>query len=82
MDVDWAPGNGFQGLDSEDVTGVARRRRPDSGGFIDEFLRHDFTWSFTDVIVRWKHGESPDVVELTPEQADRLIERFRTEWDS
>jgi hypothetical protein len=80
-DVDYnSQDEGLPDLQSQDVIGVARRRFLDNGGFVDEeFWRRDLTWGLTTVIIEWEHGESPDVIEITSEQANRLVERFRAE---
>jgi hypothetical protein len=63
--------------------GLARRLEFDSDGFTDEALRDDFSWKFTPVIVEWEHGDFDDeLVEVSHEQASKIIEYFRESWGS
>lgn len=65
----------------EDPAGIARRRRIESGGFCDEALGRDLNWHFTPLIVEWRRAESTDdLEELSQEEAERVIERFRERW--
>ena len=65
----------------EDPAGIARRRLLESGGFRDEALGRDLNWHFTPLIVAWKRAESTDDLEqVSEEEAERLIERFRERW--
>ena len=65
----------------QDPAGIARRRQVESGGFRDEALGRDLNWHFTPLIVAWKRAESTDdLEEITEEEADRIIERFRERW--
>lgn len=67
----------------ENPAGIARRRSLDSGGFQDEALNRDLQWRFTPVIVEWKRAESTDdLVEVTGEEAEQIIEQFRGRWAS
>jgi hypothetical protein len=62
--------------------GLARRLETD-WGFTDEALRDDFSWMFTPVIIEWEHGDFADeLVEVSHEQADKIIQYFRQEWGS
>jgi hypothetical protein len=62
--------------------GLVRRLETD-WGFTDETLRKDFSWKFTPVIVEWNHGEFDDeLVEVSHEQASKIIEYFRERWGS
>ncbi len=64
-----------------DPAGIARRRMHDNGEFHDEALAQDMTWLFTPLIVEWERGEStPNLVEVTEDEANRIIERFRARW--
>ncbi len=66
----------------EDPAGLARRRRPETGGFRDEALARDMTWKFTPLIVEWERAEStPDLVEIGEGEANRIVEMFRERWD-
>ena len=61
--------------------GIARRRPLEGGGFQDEALARDLSWQFTPVIVEWKRAESTDdLVEVTEDEANRIIEQFRARW--
>ena len=62
--------------------GLARRLETD-WGLADEALRDDFSWKFTPVIVEWEHGDFADeLVEVSHEQADKIVQHFRREWGS
>jgi hypothetical protein len=64
-----------------DPAGIARRRQLDEGGFRDEALNLDLNWRFTPLIVEWKRAESTDdLVEVTEDEAKRIIERLRGRW--
>jgi hypothetical protein len=57
------------------------RRLEDDGGQSDESLRRDLTWGFTTAIVDWEHGSYDDeLVEVSHEQASKIIEYFRERW--
>ena len=63
--------------------GIARRRRLEAGGFRDEALDRGMVWQFTPLIVEWKRAESTDdLVEISEEEAERIIDRFRAKWES
>ena len=65
----------------EDPAGVARRRRVEPAGFRDEALGRDLNWHFTPLIVEWERAEStPDLEQISEEEAERIIERFRERW--
>jgi hypothetical protein len=60
--------------------GLVRRLEHDDGPS-DESLRKDFSWGFTPAIVEWEHGSyDEDLVEVSHEQASRIIEYFRKQW--
>lgn len=62
--------------------GLVRRLEHDDGPS-DEALRRDFSWVRTPVIVQWKHGDFDDeLVEVSHEQASKIIEYFRERWGS
>jgi hypothetical protein len=66
-----------------DPAGIARRRYNDDGGFSDEALSIDLSWKFTPLIVEWERGESsPDLAEVTPDDAQQIIERLTARWGS
>jgi hypothetical protein len=67
----------------EDPAGVARRRPLATGGFRDEALDRGMNWQFTPLIVEWKRAESTDdLVEISEDEAERIIDRFRAKWGS
>jgi hypothetical protein len=50
-------------------------------GPADEALRKDFSWKFTPVVVEWERGDFADeLVEVSHEQASKIIEYFRERW--
>jgi hypothetical protein len=60
--------------------GLVRRLEHDNGPE-DEGLRKDFSWSFTPIIVEWKHGDFDDeLVEVSHAKASEIIEYFREQW--
>jgi hypothetical protein len=61
--------------------GLLRRREGDMG-IADEALRKDLSWAFTPAIVQWEHGGDYiyDLVEVSDEQAHKIIEYFRGRW--
>jgi hypothetical protein len=64
----------------QDPAGIVRRRISEDEIF-DEALNKDFTWEFTPLIVEWERAEStPDLVEVSKGNADRIIARFRERW--
>jgi len=69
------------GRTSDDPSGLARRRHV-PGGFIDESLRRDLTWEQAAVIADWKRGgaSGQDLVEVSEDEALRLVEHFRAQW--
>ncbi len=70
------------GRTAQAPSGLARRRYTEDGP-ADEALRRDLTWEPDAAIVEWEYGEvGADLVEISPAQADQLIARFRTRWDT
>jgi hypothetical protein len=60
--------------------GLVRRLEHDDGPS-DEGLRKDFTWAHTPAIVEWERGDlGPELVEVSHEQASKIIEYFRQKW--
>jgi len=58
------------------------RRLEDDDGSSEEALQEDFRWKFTPVIVEWERGDFDDeLIEVTHEQASKIIEYFRQKWD-
>jgi len=68
------------GRGREDPDGLIRRRLVEPGP-VDEALQRDLTWRWTAGLTRWERGEiDSEFVEISAEQAQRLIERFRAKW--
>jgi hypothetical protein len=64
----------------QNPSGIARRRFL-SDGEIDEALRRDLTWQPDAAIVEWEQGDvGAELVEVSEDEAERLIERFREKW--
>jgi hypothetical protein len=60
--------------------GLVRRLEHDDGPS-DEGLRKDFSWARTPAIVEWERGDlGPELVEVSHEQASRIVEYFRQKW--
>ena len=69
-----------EGVNIDSPYGLVRRLETDFG-FSDEALRKDFSWKFTPVIVEWERGDFGDeLVEVSHEQASKIIEYFRESW--
>jgi hypothetical protein len=69
------------GRTSENPSGIARRRIT-SDGRVDESFRRDLTWGPTTAVTDWEYGNLPgELTEISQEQADLLIRRFRENWD-
>jgi hypothetical protein len=67
----------------ENPRGLARRLEFDGDGFTDEALRGDFSWKFTPVIIEWERGDfDDDLIEVSHEEASKIIEYFRERWSS
>jgi hypothetical protein len=67
----------------DDPAGLARRRKSDTGAFRDEALSRGLNWQFTPLIVEWERAESTDdLVEISEDEAERIIDRFRAKWGS
>jgi hypothetical protein len=70
------------GTRRDEPSGLARRCETEEG-FHDEALWRDLNWHFSPTIVEWKRAESTDdLVEISEEEANQLIERFRERWSS
>lgn len=66
---------------TKNPSGLARRRRIQTGGFADEGLRGDLTWGTTSAIVEWKRDAMDfTLVEISEDEAEALVERFREKW--
>jgi hypothetical protein len=70
-----------RGRTTSDPSGLARRIVLDDK-VIDESLRRDMTWGQTSAIAEWDRGEelTRDLVEISPTEAEGVIERFREKW--
>jgi uncharacterized alpha-E superfamily protein len=66
----------------ENPSGLVRRRHA-SAGPVDESLTRDLSWTFTDAIYQLERGENfgPELVEISEDEAEGLIERFREKWE-
>lgn len=64
-----------------DPSGLARRTFT-AEGRLDESLRRDLTWVRSSEIYQWERGENfgPELVEISEDEAEALIERFRRKW--
>jgi len=68
------------GRNVSNPSGLVRRLEHDDGQE-DEALRRDFSWKFTPVIIEWERGDfSEELVEVSHEQASKIIEYFRERW--
>jgi hypothetical protein len=68
------------GRTADNPYGLVRRLEGHEGPS-DESLRRDLTWGFTTAIVDWEHGSYDDeLVEISHEQASKIIEYFRERW--
>ncbi len=65
----------------DNPSGLIRRRHA-VGGPIDEAFNRDMVWVFTDALYVQEHGEDfgPDLVEISEDDAQALIGRFRQKW--
>ncbi len=70
-----------QGRSVADPSGLARRTFT-AEGRLDESLRRDLTWVRSSEIYQWERGENfgPELVEISEDEAEALIERFRRKW--
>jgi hypothetical protein len=64
-----------------DPSGLVRRRDTPYG-LVDESFTRDCSWQFTNAIYQEERGENfgPELVEISAEEAARLVERFRRRW--
>ncbi len=66
---------------AQNPSGLARRRHLQTGGFEDEALGRDLTWSHTSAIVEWNRDALDfELLEISEAEAEALIERFREKW--
>jgi hypothetical protein len=69
-----------EGRTVDNPFGLVRRLEYDDGP-ADEGLTRDLNWEFTPVIVEWQAGSFDDeLVEVSHEQADKIIQYFRDRW--
>lgn len=68
-----------RGSTVEHPLGLLRRLEHDNGPD-DEGLNRDLSWSFTPLIVQWEHGDDEELVEVSHEQASRIVEYFREKF--
>ena len=70
-----------QGRSIANPSGLARRTFT-AEGRLDESLNRDLTWARSSEIYQWERGENfgPDLVEISADEAEVLIERFRQKW--
>jgi len=71
------------GRTTDDPSGLVRRRFA-AEGVLDESLTRNLSWTFTDAIYQDERGENfgPRLVEVSGEEAEALIQRFREKWCS
>jgi hypothetical protein len=68
------------GNSSYEPVGLVRRTLTPEGR-LDEALRRDLTWGRDAAIIEWEYGNlSGELVEVSEEEAEALIERFRQKW--
>lgn len=68
------------GRTRDNPSGIARRKNS-AGTRVDESLRRDFSWGPTAAITDWEYGNlSGELVEISAEEAEALVERFRERW--
>ena len=64
-------------------SGLARRRVFDDGGISDEAFKRDQSWGHTPLLAAAERGDMTfEVVEISEEEADRIMEGFRVQWAS
>ncbi len=68
------------GRTEQDPSGLVRRKSGPSGT-VDEALQRDLTWVPSSAIAQWEYGDvGAELVEISEEEAEALIERFRQKW--
>jgi hypothetical protein len=68
------------GTDPSEPAGLVRRTFTPEGR-LDEALRRDLTWRRDTAIIESEYGNlSGELVEISEEEAEALIERFRQKW--
>lgn len=62
-------------------SGLARRKIDENGGIHDEAFKKDGSWGYTPVIAGAERGDMTfDLVEVSAEEAERIVEGFRAKW--
>ena len=68
------------GRTAQNPSGIARRTSGIDGP-VDEALRRDLTWQRDAAIIEWERGDvGPELVEISEDEAQELVERFRRKW--
>ncbi|HEV2370957.1 MAG TPA: hypothetical protein VGS19_02210 [Streptosporangiaceae bacterium] len=70
------------GETAQEPSGLARRTFTPEGR-LDETLSRDLLWKRSSAIYDWERGEEmgTDLVEISEEEAMRLVERFKEKWE-
>jgi hypothetical protein len=64
----------------ERPAGVFRRTYTDDGGRSDEMFTRDLAWEFSSELISAERGNLEfDFIEITPDEADRIVARIRAE---
>ena len=64
----------------ERPAGVFRRTYTDDGGRSDEVFTRDLAWEFSPDLISAERGNLQyEFVEITPDEADRIVARIRAE---
>ncbi|HWG61844.1 MAG TPA: hypothetical protein VG253_09040 [Streptosporangiaceae bacterium] len=64
-----------------DPSGLARRGTSRDGQVRDEALQRDLSWALTPLIAGSDRGDMTfELVEVSEEEAERIIARFREKW--
>jgi hypothetical protein len=64
----------------ERPAGVFRRTYTQDGGRSDEVFTRDLTWEFSPELISAERGDLQyEFVKITPDEANQIVERIRTE---
>jgi hypothetical protein len=64
-------------------SGIARRRLDEDGELSDESFKRDGSWGSTPLIAGAERGDMTfNLVEVSEEEAERIIEGFRARWQA
>jgi hypothetical protein len=67
----------------DEPSGVARRRVPENGSVHDEAFKRNLSWDHTPLIAAAERGDMTfEFVEISADEAERIIERFKAKWES